>query len=203
MSEPDSGLSSTSVSPTSPNNDLIVNKINRRPAPNSVSLPIVKIREGEDKLLVEAAEDCFPMDLEQAHRVLENFKPPDAVNVQFQWHGQEAISSEDTSVRLHSQEPKVALTPLMPTHTPVKTLPAHSHLRSRQELEFRLRWKPPDTGEDSSWHAYRAVNDRPQLSAIKHLPPPGAISVPSVSRLRLAYITQAIPLCCPRLLTSR
>ena len=170
VSEPDSGLSSTSASPASPNNDLIVNKINCWPAPNSIHLPIVKTWEGEDEPLVEAArvrersDEHFPKNSELVHRVPEDFRPPDAANVLQQWLGQEAISSEDSSIFLCSPESAVALAPLTPTLTLVDPPLAYSHLHTSLELEPRCK-KPPDKEAGSGWLSY-AVNGKTQPSTL-------------------------------------
>ena len=155
-----------SVAPASPNNDLIVNKINCRPAPNSIRLPIVKTREGEDELLVEAArvhersDERFPKNSELMHRVPEDFRPPDAANVLQQWLGQEAISSEDSSIFLCSLESTVALAPLALVDPP----PVYSHLHTSLELEPR-RKKPPDKEAGSGRLSY-AINGKAQLSTL-------------------------------------
>ena len=91
------------------------------------------------------------------------------------------------STLLCSPESPVALMP----PTLADPLPAYSLPRSSLELEFRLRWKPPDCGKESKRHACHAVNNRPQPSAMEHLPPPGTAFRLSVLRSSLAYIAQA------------
>ncbi|KAF8627299.1 hypothetical protein AX14_011368 [Amanita brunnescens Koide BX004] len=110
----------------------MVNKISCWTAPNNFNLPIVKIREGDDEPLIEAAEDGFPMDLELAHRVLEGPKQPEVANNPCQWSGQEAISGNDSSVLLYPLYANVALTPRF---TLVDPPPAYSRFSSSLELE--------------------------------------------------------------------
>jgi hypothetical protein len=104
------------------------------------SLPIVKTRGGEDKLL-EAAEVHFPNEMELAHRVPEESKPRDAANDIFQWTGQETMSEEDTRELLRS--PYSAAAPTLHMLALVDPPPAHSHLCPNMEFEPQ-RWRPPD-----------------------------------------------------------
>ncbi|KAF8687861.1 hypothetical protein AX14_003633 [Amanita brunnescens Koide BX004] len=117
-----------------------------------------------------------------------NAESPNAANVQ--QPDQEAVSKEEPSVPLHSRESVAALTLHM--STPVNSYQAYSLPGSNAELEFRLRWKPPNTKEGSKRHAYHAVSDRMRPSAIKHLPSPGTASPLPITRPSLAYIAQAI-----------
>ena len=188
-----------SVAPASPNNDLIVNKINCRPAPNSIRLPIVKTREGEDELLVEAArvhersDERFPKNSELMHRVPEDFRPPDVANVLHQWLGQEAISSEDSSIFLCSPESTVALAPLTPTLTLVDPPPAYSRLHTSLELEPR-RKKPPDKEAGSRRLPY-IVNERLRTSVVKHPPSHGTVlMLPNIPSTRQGWAeTHCLP----------
>ena len=218
----------TSGSPASPNNDLISRKdqlvmkqsvYDRKYYKTEAGTPHHRLDvmgEGsetnatrplgvEDELLIEAVEshersdERFPKDLELTQRVPEDIKLPNVADAQFQRPDQEVVGNVGLSMMLRSPRPTVAFTQHAPTRTPIKMLPAHSHPRSRLELEFWHRWKPPDTGQCSIRLAYYAVKDRRLSSAIKHLPSPGAASLLSVSRPPLAYITQVIP---PRHLRS-
>ena len=154
----------TSVSPASSNNGLIVNKINYCPALN---IPIVKIWEGKDEPLVEAAEVRFPKEMKLTHRVLEESKPRDVANNIFQWASQEAISEEGLRVLLHSPYPAAALMPHISML--VYPTPAHSLPYPSKELEFR-RWKPPDHGGGERRPVYYTVNKKAPLSVTKHSP---------------------------------
>ena len=104
---------------------------------------------------------------------------------------QEAVNKIEMSILLRSPESPVALTPPMLADP----LLAHGLPRSNQEPEFRLRWKPPDTGKRSTQHSYQAVNNRMQQSATRHSPPPGAAYMLPVSRYSPAYVTQPILPC--------
>ena len=154
---------------------MLRSPVNHSPASEDTSLPIVKIRGDKDELPIEAAEALCPKDMELAHRVLEGPKPPEAAINLFQWRGQEAISSENSSVFLHSREPAAALTP--PTPTPAVS-PARSHPRSSTELELWLRWKPPDKEEDSGRLACYAVKETKQMSVTEHSPIYGIATTP-------------------------
>ena len=213
MHKPATSLPSTSVSPASPNETgrqaQVIIKEGNEPAPNNLGLPIEKARGGPSELPIGAAKACkqsgehSPKGSELAHRVPDDHKPPDKANVPLQWPNQEAISSECTSVRLHSQEPTVALTPLMPTPAPANALPVYSHSCSSPEPESQLCWKPPDAGEWPKQHAYHAGSDRQQMSIKRRSPVPGAVLMLPVARLPLAYITQVIPPRHPRFPPSR
>ena len=170
--------------------------VTHQPVPMDTSPPIVKTQGGEDELL-EAAEVRCPKDWELAHRVPEHSEPRDTAINLCQWASQEVVNKTRSSVLTHSREYDVALT--LPTPAPANALPPYSRSRSSPTPESRLRWKPPDTGEDSSRHAYRAVNDRLQPSAIEHLLRHGAAAPPPVTRLSFAHITKVVPPCCPRL----
>ncbi|KAF8661998.1 hypothetical protein AX14_007131, partial [Amanita brunnescens Koide BX004] len=104
---------------------------------------------------------------------------------------QEAVNKIEMSILLRSPESPVALTPPMLADP----LLAHGPPRSNQESEFRLRWKPPDTGKRSTQHSYQAINNRMQQSATRHSPPPGAAYMLPVSRYSPAYVTQPILPC--------
>ncbi|KAF8684286.1 hypothetical protein AX14_004169 [Amanita brunnescens Koide BX004] len=130
-----------------------------RPRPNAQSSqcpldpPSEKTPEGKpSELLVETVEicecsdECSPKDVELVQRVPKDFKSPDRADIQYRWPSQEAINNEESSVLLHSQESTVALIPI----TPEPVNPAYSRSRSSPELKFWLRWKPPDTGENST-----------------------------------------------------
>ena len=168
---------SASGSPASPNNDLISRKdqlamkqsvYNRKYYKTEAGTPHHRLDvmgEGretnatrllgvEDELLIEAK------DLELTQRVPEDVKPPNVTDAQFQRPDQEVVGNVGLSMILCSPRPAAAFTQHAPTCTPVKTLPAHSHPRSRLELEFRLRWKPPDTGQRSIQLAYYAIKNR-------------------------------------------
>ena len=143
-----------------------------QPIHMDTSLPIMKTRGGEDKLL-EATEVHFPNEMELTHRVPEESKPRDAANDIFQWPSQEAISSEDLSAFLHSPEPTAALTPPTTATTLVSPPPAHLFHWPRVELESRRR-KPPNQEEGSRWLPY-IVNERVRTSVIKHSPSHGVV----------------------------
>ncbi|KAF8627970.1 hypothetical protein AX14_011286 [Amanita brunnescens Koide BX004] len=139
----------------------------------------------EDELLEEAVEihkcsdERYPKDLELAQRVPDSFKPPNAANAQFQQPGQEAVGNEGPSVQLHSRESATAHMP----HTPVPAGPflAYFPLPSSPKLEFWLCRKPPNNGGNSMRHAYRAISDTPQPSAMKCSPPNGMHPIPSLT----------------------
>ncbi|KAF8650112.1 hypothetical protein AX14_008626 [Amanita brunnescens Koide BX004] len=162
------------------------------------SLPL---RGKQEELLVEAANvecsDEHPSYREApALPVLVDPDPSDGANAK--WPSQEAVSNIEMSVVLRSPESPAALTP----PTLADPLPAYSLPRSSLELEFRLRWKPPDYEKESKRHACYAVNNKLQPSVIEHLTLPGTALTLSVSRSSLAYVTRAIPSRRPSFLSS-
>ena len=194
------GLPPALVSPASPNNGerraaQVVDKENEMsmkssPEVKHEGIPFVKILNGRQELLIEAAEE-FKCSDEHSSRcqgltppVLASPESPDVADAKRT--NQEVVSA---AILLHSPESSAALMP----PTLADPLPAYALPRSSLGLESWLRWKPPDHGESPRRHAYHAVNVRIWPNAIKRSPPPGAAFALSVSRPSLAYITQAIP----------
>ncbi|KAF8663669.1 hypothetical protein AX14_006832 [Amanita brunnescens Koide BX004] len=204
--ESNPGLPSALISPASPN-DIgrhMLNVFNKEEEANATcspeveheGLPSVKIPNGRQELLMEAAEE-FKCSDEHASRcqgptipVLASLEPPDTADAKRP--KQEVVSTAARGLLLPSPASSMASTP--PTFaTPTDPPPAYSLPRSSLELEFRLRWKPPDCEKESKRHACYAVNNRLQPSVIEHLPLPGTALTLSISRSSLAYVTRAIP----------
>jgi hypothetical protein len=162
--------------------------------------PTERIWEGEGQLLIEAAEihECSdkhsPKDLGLTQRVHDNFEPPNEADAQFQQPSQEAAGNIGLSAMLRSLRPAAAFTQHAPTPEPVSAFPAYSRSRSSPELEFRLRWKPPDNGEDTRRHAYCAVNKKTKTSVTSRSPKSLAALMPLVT-------SPALPQACSRCLS--
>ena len=105
-------------------------------------------------------------------------------------YDQEAISKIGASVHLYSPRPIVAIALLMlkPVDPPLARIPFLS-----SGLESRLRWKPPDNGEDTRRHAYRAVNKKTKTSVTSRSPKSSAALMPLVT-------SPALPQACSRCL---
>ena len=146
---------------------LCTGPVNCPPASEDTSLPVVKTRGGEGRLLIKAVESRFPNEMELTHRVPEDSELHDAANNLRQWTGQEAISEEDTRELLCLPVSTAALAPHMSVL--VYPLPAYTLLCPSMELEFR-RQKPPDRGGGATWLVCYAVNEKVQTSIVKNLP---------------------------------
>ena len=147
----------------------------------------------QERLLAEAANAKHTDKRSSCHSgpvlpVLARPKSPDVANVQ--WPNQEAVRDAGPSVDMRSPKPSTAL--MLLTSATLATFPMCPLPRSSLELEFQLRWKPPDNGKDPRWNAYHAVNDRQQPNGKKHSPLPGTVLKLSESRYLLAHVAQVI-----------
>ena len=80
------------------------------------------------------------------------------------------------SALLRSPESTAALSP--PTSMPIILLPVYSHLRPSLVLDCRLRWKPPNRGEETRRLAWYVISKMLETSAVPHLPKSSTALVP-------------------------
>ena len=141
-----------------------------QPVPNDVDtgIPVVKAQGGEDGALIEADEVHSPKDMELAPRVPDNSRLSNTTDAQSSWPSQEAVSDEGVSEPLRSPESTMTFT--LPTSMPIIPLPVHSCLRPSLVLDCRLRWKPPDRGEETRRLAWYVISKMLETSAVPHLP---------------------------------
>jgi hypothetical protein len=185
---------STSVSPASPNNDLISHKIieanSSSPSEKSqeiINRPTTSITPRSPNVLAQPTWSTMGQVLctEAAHQLPGNSHEILLTRSQEdedKQPKQATISETVNSACWHSQESIAA--PMLPTSEPISRPPAYPSCLS-PEHEKQLRWKPPDCGKSTRRRVFHVINERLRLSAAF----PWPVVKPAPPQVHLDHLT--------------